>query len=121
MGQQREWLCILLFNQLAQSLGRRVAEELDDFLGCHWTAEVVALVFIAFMRFEELEMSFCFDPLRENFEPQGLRQNDDARRDDAVIRLGDILDERTIDLESIDRELAQIRSATSIRSQSHRH
>ena len=72
-------------------------------------AHQVALHLIAAMPAQELRLLESLDALGNHLELQFARESDDGGADRTAVALGiQILDERTVDLQRIDRETAQI-------------
>src|SRR5580658_7642982 len=75
----------------------------------HRSAEVVALSLVAPVSLKELQFCFCFHTFGDNAQPQASAHADDGSHDAGLIWLSrDLLDERLINLEGVDRKLPKV-------------
>src|SRR5690606_13837799 len=71
--------------------------------------EQVTLHLVAAVAAQQLELTARFDPLGDHLEAQALGERDDRLGDRGVVRIGgDVLDERLVDLERLDREALEV-------------
>ena len=87
-------------------------EQLREGLGDHGPAEVVSLRFITFVVPQKRELFPGLHPLRYHPEAETLGHPDHRGHDAGVaVGRGDLTDEGLVDLEGIDRKLAEIAQA----------
>lgn len=78
-------------------------------VGRQRSAQQEALNLVATEGAENIKLDFAFNALSQNFEPQRVTQIDnDLGKNIAAAAIGNIADETTIDLQTLDREALQI-------------